>query len=79
VAATRSTHLLTGIVVASVLTPGCSSDRTAPEALPPAFPNNRVTSLAVDPNGSLWVGTDDGLGRLDGSDWTGFNATEPTP
>lgn len=34
------------------------------------FPDNTVNALALAPDHSLWVGTDNGLLRYDGSNWT---------
>jgi len=39
------------------------------------LPHNCITSTAIDGNGSLWVGTYDGLARFDGATWTTYTAS----
>jgi len=78
-AAIRGIGVLVGIIAAAALASSCSSDDPSPEDLPAALPNNWVTSLAVDPNGSLWVGTTDGLGHLSNESWTNYQALDGLP
>lgn len=40
------------------------------------LPSNRVTALAADPDGWLWVGTDRGLARFDGERFRAFAAAD---
>jgi len=37
------------------------------------IPGNSVESLAIDPQGKIWVGTDGGLGKFDGVNWAVYN------
>jgi hypothetical protein len=34
--------------------------------------DDRVNTVAIDPNGSVWFGTENGLSRFDGSAWTAY-------
>jgi ligand-binding sensor domain-containing protein len=36
--------------------------------------DDRVNAIAVDPNGSVWFGTDNGLSRFNGYAWTSYRA-----
>ena len=38
------------------------------------LPDNMISSIAKDVNGDLWVGTDNGLGKFDGTNWTVYNS-----
>jgi ligand-binding sensor domain-containing protein len=38
------------------------------------LPDNAVNALALAPDGALWAGTDFGLARFDGSNWTVYQA-----
>ncbi|QOC23908.1 response regulator [Wenzhouxiangella sp. AB-CW3] len=42
------------------------------------LPVDTIYSLAIDPDGQLWIATHDGLARFDGSEFTHFNA-DSTP
>jgi ligand-binding sensor domain-containing protein len=39
------------------------------------LPSNRIQSIYADGDGNKWFGTDAGLTRFDGSDWTTYQAT----
>ena len=39
------------------------------------LPDNRVTSIAVDSSGKLWVGTYYGIGVYDGTNWIKYDLT----
>jgi len=79
VAAIKGIGVLVAIIAAAALASSCSSDDASPEDLPATLPNNWVTSQAVDPNGSLWVGTTDGLGHLSNESWTNYQALDGLP
>lgn len=40
------------------------------------LPNNHILSLSAGPDGSLWVGTRDGLARFDSQSWQVYRADE---
>ncbi|HEY4799869.1 MAG TPA: T9SS type A sorting domain-containing protein [Bacteroidia bacterium] len=37
------------------------------------LPSDYVTSIAFEPNNTMWVGTDKGLAKYDGASWTVYN------
>jgi ligand-binding sensor domain-containing protein len=39
------------------------------------LPGNHVRSMVIDENGVKWIGTDWGLARFDGTNWTAYNTT----
>jgi ligand-binding sensor domain-containing protein len=39
-----------------------------------SLPNNNITAIEVDHDGTGWVGTDEGLASYDGSSWTVYSA-----
>jgi hypothetical protein len=45
----------------------------------PAFPSNRVTSLAKDNSGNIWIGCDSGLVKFDGTSFTTYNTAQGLP
>ena len=36
------------------------------------LPSNSVEALAIDAQGNKWIGTDGGLAKFDGVNWTGY-------
>lgn len=43
------------------------------------LPNNKVTTITCDPDGSVWIGTEGGLANLNGSLWTIYNQDSGLP
>jgi ligand-binding sensor domain-containing protein len=39
------------------------------------LPDDWVTALTIDSSGIKWIGTNNGLARFDGTDWTIFNTS----
>ena len=39
------------------------------------LPNNDVRSLAIDGSGNKWIGTDRGLAKFNGTNWTVYNTS----
>jgi hypothetical protein len=39
------------------------------------LPHNTVNSVVIEGNGTLWIGTDDGLASLNGENWTLYNTS----
>ena len=39
------------------------------------MPNNYVLSIAIDDNGTKWIGTGNGLAAFDGTNWTVYNTS----
>ena len=37
--------------------------------------NNNVLSIAIDVSGNKWIGTDSGLAKFDGTNWTVYNTS----
>ena len=37
--------------------------------------SNYVQSIAIDSNGTKWIGTRDGLAKFDGTNWTTYNTS----
>ncbi|MCG8104825.1 MAG: hypothetical protein N0C91_20905, partial [Candidatus Thiodiazotropha endolucinida] len=37
---------------------------------------NRPYSIAMEPSGVLWIGTNNGLSRFDGNEWTTFGRND---
>jgi hypothetical protein len=45
----------------------------------PAFPSNRVTCLAKDNSGNIWIGCDSGLVKFDGNVFTTYSTAQGLP
>lgn len=45
----------------------------------PVIPNNRVNTIACDTSGSVWIGTNAGLVKFDGSSWTCYTTANGLP
>ena len=44
------------------------------------LPSNRVSGLAINANGNVWIGTDNGLAKFDGTNWTVYDTSNsPLP
>ncbi|MFH1725048.1 MAG: two-component regulator propeller domain-containing protein [Elusimicrobiota bacterium] len=57
-----------------------TGEMTRYDAANSGLPDNMVAGLAKDINGDLWIGTDNGLARFDGSDWTVYDSgNSPMP
>jgi len=39
------------------------------------LPSNWVSSLAIDEQGNLWIGTGGGLAKFDGETWTAYDTS----
>jgi uncharacterized repeat protein (TIGR01451 family) len=55
-----------------------SGDMTQYNAANSGIPDNMISSIAKDINGDLWIGTDNGLAKFDGTNWTVYK-TDNSP
>ncbi|MEA3502819.1 MAG: two-component regulator propeller domain-containing protein, partial [Actinomycetota bacterium] len=69
------------ILLAGFLVSACSSGNPAEDDInaPDRLPNDWVTSVATVDDGTVWVGTNDGLGHLGDNGWSNYTSLDGLP
>ena len=70
VAGRHNTNAVLGLLLVLVASSCSSSGSVDDGPIAERLPTNRVTSVAPAGDGSVWVGTHDGLGHLADDTWT---------